>query len=328
MKKTKKWLALLTAAVMVFGTAFTALAEETEEQQISTVQYEDLQYSAVQYKTYQSRVLGEYPDVKGVAGLTDQIKKDIDDAYNYEKDENDENYENDSSTVVFTVADEGQYGVVTVLLTIDRASDSAFRNKEIALTYYIDKTTMSVVDEAAYLASVPAEGEEAAETEVPEAVETGEEVTEEVPETEAVEEPAEAKVYAITLRTIVDLGYELAWDGETKTVTITLGEYSTTVTIGVNAYESADGVIALDMAPYIENDLTYVPVTFFEKVLGLAVSVDEAGNVTLAVPTEEVVVDEEVPGDDAAAEEAPADEEAPAEEAPADEEAPAEDAAE
>ena len=56
------------------------------------------------------------------------------------------------------------------------------------------------------------------------------------------------------------LGYTLTWDGDTRQVTISMGEQSHVLTIGSRQFNGRE----LVAAPIIRNDHTFVPVSFFE----------------------------------------------------------------
>lgn len=79
--------------------------------------------------------------------------------------------------------------------------------------------------------------------------------------------------FMVPVRAISEaLGYDVAWEGETKTVTIASGEEKAQMVIGENAYVGSEEV-ALEAAPELREDRTYAPVSFFEKVLGAVISV-------------------------------------------------------
>lgn len=75
-------------------------------------------------------------------------------------------------------------------------------------------------------------------------------------------------VVMVPLRVITEaLGHKVGWDGETYSITI--GE---NVALKINAatYTTADkSSVTLDAAPTLVNDITYVPLNFFTKVLML-----------------------------------------------------------
>ncbi|MDR3239233.1 MAG: DUF3298 domain-containing protein [Clostridiales bacterium] len=69
----------------------------------------------------------------------------------------------------------------------------------------------------------------------------------------------------IPLRGLTEsFGFQLAWDAAVKTITLTKGLETHLIQIGVNQY----GQKQLEAAPLIKDDTTYVPVTFFEQILG------------------------------------------------------------
>lgn len=89
----------------------------------------------------------------------------------------------------------------------------------------------------------------------------------------AISFDSEKNTFMVPIRAISEaLGFDVAWEGETKTVTIASGEEKAQMVIGENAYVGSEEV-ALEAAPELRNDRTYAPVSFFEKVIGAVVSV-------------------------------------------------------
>lgn len=78
----------------------------------------------------------------------------------------------------------------------------------------------------------------------------------------------------LPLRKIAEtLGFSVEWDGENRTVLLNSGMYS--LQIGVNSYIKGRMVpVALKAAPYIKEDLTYVPVEYFTEILEAAATVE------------------------------------------------------
>lgn len=78
----------------------------------------------------------------------------------------------------------------------------------------------------------------------------------------------------LPLRKIAEtLGFSVEWDGENRTVLLNSGMYS--LQIGVNSYIKGRMVpVALKAAPYIKEDLTYVPVEYFTEILEAAAVVE------------------------------------------------------
>lgn len=63
------------------------------------------------------------------------------------------------------------------------------------------------------------------------------------------------------------LGYELKWNGKTRSVEISKGNIWTSISIGKDSYfKGKVAPFPLGMAPEIVNDSTYVPVEFFEEI--------------------------------------------------------------
>lgn len=78
----------------------------------------------------------------------------------------------------------------------------------------------------------------------------------------------------LPLRKIAEtFGFSVEWDGENRTVLLNSGMYS--LQIGVNSYIKGRMVpVALKAAPYIKEDLTYVPVEYFTEILEAAAVVE------------------------------------------------------
>lgn len=78
----------------------------------------------------------------------------------------------------------------------------------------------------------------------------------------------------LPLRKIAEtFGFSVEWDGENRTVLLNSGMYS--LQIGVNSYIKGRMVpVALKAAPYIKEDLTYVPVEYFTEILEAAAAVE------------------------------------------------------
>lgn len=75
-------------------------------------------------------------------------------------------------------------------------------------------------------------------------------------------------VTMIPLRYVAEeLGYEVKWNGETKSVEITKGPQWSLVTIGEDNYNFAKMLIKMGTAPTLRNGSTFVPLNFAEEVL-------------------------------------------------------------
>ena len=153
---------------------------------------------------------------------------------------------------------------------------------------------LGITPETSSIIYPPAEGvaDEAAEAE------EGAEAEEAAPEVEMVQ----LAKYA------AELGYELGWNAELRMVSLSRdGSAVTTITIDENKYMLNGDEIQLESAPVIFPDnRTYVPVSFFVKVLGATYSVDENG---------EIVFTDDYSAEDADAEDAEEVEEAADEDA-------------
>ena len=85
-------------------------------------------------------------------------------------------------------------------------------------------------------------------------------------------------VTMIPLRYVAEeLGYEVKWNGETKSVEITKGPQWSLVTIGEDNYNFAKMRIKMGTAPIIINGSTFVPLNFAEEVLMSTIEIMENG---------------------------------------------------
>lgn len=67
------------------------------------------------------------------------------------------------------------------------------------------------------------------------------------------------------------LGGYVTWDGATKSNSIELGTRKATVTADNDSAESDGQAVALQAAPYLDENKMWVPVRFFESALGCEV---------------------------------------------------------
>ena len=85
--------------------------------------------------------------------------------------------------------------------------------------------------------------------------------------------------------TATALGYTVRWNEDTRTVGVYLQEERLIeLHLGVNRYERENRfTITLEAAPEIIDDFTFVPISFFDRILSLvAYSVDSRGNIIFA----------------------------------------------
>ena len=76
------------------------------------------------------------------------------------------------------------------------------------------------------------------------------------------------------------LGGYVTWDGATKTNSIELGTHKVTVTADNDSAESDGQAVALQAAPYLEENKMWVPVRFFESALNCEVHASD-GNINI-----------------------------------------------
>ncbi|QOS97850.1 copper amine oxidase N-terminal domain-containing protein [Brevibacterium sp. JNUCC-42] len=89
-------------------------------------------------------------------------------------------------------------------------------------------------------------------------------------------------VLMVPLRTIADkLNYKVTWNDETKSAELQKGPQWTAVTVGKDQYNVNKMYVQLGVAPEAKEGITYVPVSFFDKVLNLQVVVEEDGAIKI-----------------------------------------------
>jgi hypothetical protein len=90
-------------------------------------------------------------------------------------------------------------------------------------------------------------------------------------------------VMMIPLRMVAEeLGFEVTWNGEEKSVEVLRGPNWSTLTIGRNVYNFAKMLIKLEAAPVIVEGSTYVPLSFAEQVLQAHVEITENNSVIIS----------------------------------------------
>jgi hypothetical protein len=237
--------------------------------------YDNLAVVEKSYFNYRGSLRGVYPVVTGLDDLSAKILADLEDKYLIATDRPETDQLN-AFSVEYKVTDEGQYAVIEVTynykLTSIKTEPFSETNK-----YYVDKETKKEITEEDYTAAKKAE-EEAKEAEEAPAEETAEE--------EVEEEIAE--IILVPLREYAEsLGYAVGWNGELQLITILSGEeIVTTISIGKNEYNVDDAIVPLEAAPELQDGVTYVPVSFFEKVLGAVYSVGTDGEISIAAAAE------------------------------------------
>ncbi len=89
-------------------------------------------------------------------------------------------------------------------------------------------------------------------------------------------------VIMVPLRQISEtLGYEIKWNGETKTAELIKGAQWTSITIGQDNYNFAKMMVKLGTAPEMKDFTTYVPLSFLEEILKAEIEVAENGMINI-----------------------------------------------
>jgi len=93
-------------------------------------------------------------------------------------------------------------------------------------------------------------------------------------------EPSQYSTIMIRLSDVMErFGYTVIWEGETRTVNIYENdELVSSMAIGENAYYYRDSTVReLEVAPILYNNLTYVPLSFFNELVSMPTTVSSDG---------------------------------------------------
>jgi len=95
---------------------------------------------------------------------------------------------------------------------------------------------------------------------------------------------SEYNVKMVPLRAALEyFGYTVLWSNAQNTVAISKDSMNTKITIGRNSYyKPKNSPKQLEAAPQIKNGKTYVPISFYNDILGLLFAVDSNGNVVIS----------------------------------------------
>ncbi|NCB62970.1 MAG: copper amine oxidase N-terminal domain-containing protein [Clostridia bacterium] len=111
--------------------------------------------------------------------------------------------------------------------------------------------------------------------------------------TDAAPVLVEGRTYLPARAVFEAMGAELVYDAPTQTVTATRDGMKLTMVVGdVNAAIEANGVsvpLVMDVAPFIQNDRTYVPVRFAASAFGCQVGWDQDDQTVVLVDTLKVL---------------------------------------
>ncbi len=75
------------------------------------------------------------------------------------------------------------------------------------------------------------------------------------------------------------LGYKLTWKPDSQSLEMIQGNQWLTLQIGQDQYGFAKMLVPLEVAPELTNEKTYVPLSYFEKVMKLQVKTDATGTI-------------------------------------------------
>jgi hypothetical protein len=82
------------------------------------------------------------------------------------------------------------------------------------------------------------------------------------------------------------LGGRISWDNNQKVATATIGQWTATVRMADRNVDVSGTPVSLAADPFVEDDLLWVPVTFFRDAYGYKVEADPGTrHVSIALPT-------------------------------------------
>lgn len=101
--------------------------------------------------------------------------------------------------------------------------------------------------------------------------------------------PEEAPIYVgannqimVPIRAAAEaLGYKLTWNQETQSLELAKGNQWLSLQIGQDKYSFAKMYVPLGVSPELTNEKTYVPLSYFEKVMKLEVAASPTGTITI-----------------------------------------------
>jgi len=288
MKSVRKLAAFMIVAAMTIGTAVIASAA-----------YESKDFTGNTNKvlapvTPADGVIAGYP-VTGIDSVDTEISNLVWAQYNaYLSSAALAKPEDATFSVSYTETDTGNFSEIVLIF----AGDAPYAAPDPSTTtFYIDNDAGAEITADDYAAGLAALEEAATDESADEATdETVDQTTDETTD-ETVDNGDEttdnggevADVQMVQLREFaIPLGYDLAWDGDTKTVTVSNEELTVSFEIGVNEYTVNGENVELDAAAQIQDDYTMVPVSFFTDILGCVVSTDDSGNIVISQPDDVV----------------------------------------
>jgi hypothetical protein len=88
----------------------------------------------------------------------------------------------------------------------------------------------------------------------------------------------------LPLRSICEMfDYNVTWLSEERAINISRSDFNTEIILNRNSYFKNRGNFkALETSPEIINGITYVPISFFNDILGLSYNIDTAGTITFS----------------------------------------------
>lgn len=263
MKRAKKLVTILAIAALTLSTFVPVHAEEAADSNVTVVtkasEAKNKIFSEKGYYYLGNFYLGQYPVVNGMDALNKKIEDLLFKTALYGIPPQGNYRTPKVLPISFEIAESDELAKLTVCFSLADLT-GATKGGVVVATYYIDCTNLKEIDAAAF---------DTASTEDSE---------------DGVVPVDEEEILMIPVRAALDpMGYDLAWDAETKTCTITLAKVEVAkLTVDKNAYPLKDKVLELSAAPVLENGSLCAPVDFYEEILGLVVQVNDDGSVLLA----------------------------------------------
>jgi len=315
MKRAKKLVTLLTIASLTLGSAVTAFGAsvatskddaaevvqeestdvvKTETQEVieDEVTYPDLAFTTQTYVTDTRLDIGQYPVITGMDKLNAAIFNCVFHNYTYYINDNSNAQDGNNFTLGYAIDNVDQYAKITISMSFNTSTVNSIPHVDETF-FYVDKATMKemTAEEFDFLT----DPDEEFAIEIADAIEEAakEDAAKDTKKDE-VRESAE-DIIMVPLRLYVEeLGYTIGWDKATSSVTVLSGkDVVTKLSVGKNEYTVAGVLTKLDAAPVMEDEVVWVPASFFEEVLGATIGVDDEGYIIFTLPADTIVVDEE-----------------------------------
>jgi inhibitor of cysteine peptidase len=93
------------------------------------------------------------------------------------------------------------------------------------------------------------------------------------------------RLYVPLTEVVNSLGGQTSWDNEQKVATATIGQWTATIRMADRNIDVSGTPVTLAADPYVEQDVMWVPVTFFRDAFGYEVEADpRSGSIAVRLP--------------------------------------------